>query len=62
MDWEREAHIEFFDGNKGKSYGGDIALSILRDYSMESPQKSFYVTGDGNGAWTGSELCDYLTM
>ena len=60
MDWKREAHIEFFDGNKGKSYGGDIALSILRDYSMESPQKSFYVTGDGNGAWTGSELCDYF--
>ena len=45
---------------KAKSYGGDIALSILRDYSMESPQKSFYVTGDGNGRGMGSELCDYF--
>lgn len=60
MDWKREAHIEFFDGNKGKSYDGDIELSILRDYSMESPQKSFYATGDGNGAWAGSELGSYL--
>lgn len=60
MDWKKPAYIEFFDGNKGKSYGGKIELSILRDYSMEAPQKSFYVTGDGNGAWAGSELNSYL--
>ena len=60
MDWQRDAHIEFFESNKDKSYEGDLTLSILRDYSMETPQKSFTAYGDGSGAWSGSTLNSYF--
>lgn len=60
MDWKKNAHLEFFENNKDKSFNGDIELSILHDYSLESPQKSFLAVCDDAKDWGGSQLNSYF--
>lgn len=60
MNWEKDAHIEFFEDNKDKSFAGKINLSMLRDYSMSTPQKGFLAKGIEEGAWKGSTLYRYF--
>lgn len=58
--WSKEAHIEYFENNKAKTYEGNVNLSILQDYSIENHQKGFKITGIEKGAWKGSALYEYF--
>lgn len=58
--WSKEAHIEYFENNKAKTYEGSVNLSILQDYSIENRQKGFKATGTEEGAWKGSGLYEYF--
>lgn len=59
-DWTRTAHIEYFEKNKEKTYEGDVQLSVLKDYSLTTPQKGLYVEGADEGAWDGSSLQQFF--
>ena len=54
--WVKEAHIEYYESNKDKTFEGNVNLSMLQDYSIESHQKGFKVSGVDEGAWKGSSL------
>lgn len=59
-DWEKEAYIEFFEADKGKSYEGKINLKMLVDYSITGAQKSFLAI-DAAEAAKGSALSNFIT-
>ncbi len=58
-DWEREVHVEYFEPGKDKSYEGIMSISILKDISVNLPQKSLLLTAEG-GAFAGSGLSKYF--
>ncbi len=60
QDWKKDAYIEFFESNKDKSYAGRVSLTVLRDYSMSTPQKGFQAIGEEAGAFKGSTLYKYF--
>lgn len=39
--WVKDGFVEFFDSDKSKTYEGNIKLSMLKDYSITSPQRGF---------------------
>lgn len=41
QDWEKNAHVELFDGDKGFSY--DCGIRIFGSYSRSRPKKSFTI-------------------
>lgn len=43
-DWVKDAHIEYFEATKNKTYEANISLSMLKDYSVETHQKGFRVS------------------
>lgn len=43
-NWTKEAHIEYFEANKDKTYEANVELSMLKDYSIETHQKGFRFT------------------
>jgi hypothetical protein len=43
MDWERPAHIEFFEDNKSPGFSEDCGIAIYGAWSRANPQKSFAV-------------------
>jgi hypothetical protein len=53
MNWEKEAHIEYFDRNKNRGFDMDIGLKIHGNYSKSFPQKSFRALArdDYNEKW-----------
>lgn len=58
MNWEKEAHIEYFDRNKKRGFDIDIGLKIHGNYSKSFPQKSFRVLArdDYNEKWINYSL------
>jgi hypothetical protein len=43
MDWERPAHIEFYDDNKKLGFSENCAIAIYGAWSRAFPQKSFSI-------------------
>ena len=43
MDWERPAHIEFFEPNGRKGFDANVGIKIHGAYSRSNPQKSLAV-------------------
>jgi len=43
MDWERPAHVEFFDDNNTLGFSEDCGIAIYGAWSRAHPQKSFSV-------------------
>jgi len=43
MDWERPAHVEFFDDDKNLGFSEDCGIEIFGNQSSEWPQKSISV-------------------
>jgi hypothetical protein len=43
MDWERPAHVEFFEDNKSPGFSEDCGINIYGSQSATWPQKSFAV-------------------
>lgn len=60
QDWSRVAHIEYYETNKYKTYEADINISLIKDYSITSAQKSIMFTSDDELILTGSTLEKYL--
>lgn len=60
QDWSRVAHIEYYEPNKYKTYDEDINISLIKDYSITSAQKSIMLTSDNEPILTGSTLEEYL--
>lgn len=58
--WSKNAHIEYFEVNKDKTYEADVELSMLKDVSVASSQKGFTVKGINSTAWDGSSLKAYF--
>ncbi|BCN29021.1 CotH kinase family protein [Anaeromicropila herbilytica] len=56
--WEKEAHVEFFEPQKDKTFEGNMLISIIKDISVTQPQKSLLLTANG-GAFQGSSLSGY---
>ncbi len=56
MDWEKTAHIEFFDSSQTIGFDQDIGLKIHGGYSRAYPQKSFRVLAKGR---YGKSSIDY---
>lgn len=58
--WTRTAHIEYFEGNKDKTYESEVTLSIYWDNSRFTTQKGFAVTELLNTAYEGTGLEAYI--
>ena len=43
MDWERPAHVQFFDENKNLGFSRNCGIEIYGAYTRSYPQKSFSV-------------------
>jgi hypothetical protein len=43
MDWERPAHLQFFDDNKNLGFSENCGIEIYGAYTRSFPQKSFTV-------------------
>ena len=43
MDWERPAHVQFFDDQKSLGFSEDCGIEIYGAYTRSFPQKSFTV-------------------
>ena len=43
MDWERPAHVEFFDENKNLGFSEDCGIEMYGAWTRSYPQKSFSV-------------------
>lgn len=56
--WTREVNVEYFEPGKDKTFEGKMSVSMIRDISVSSPQKSLLLTAAG-GAFAGSGLTDY---
>ncbi len=58
MDWEKPAHIEYFDRNKKLGFELDIGLKIHGNFSKSFPQKSFRVLAKDDYAerWINYDL------
>ncbi len=56
MDWEKSAHIEFFDSAQTIGFDQDIGLKIHGGYSRAYPQKSFRILAKGR---YGKSSIDY---
>lgn len=56
--WERKVYVEYFEPQKDKTYQGHMLISVIKDKSINSPQKSFLFTAEG-GAFSGSSLMTY---
>jgi hypothetical protein len=50
----KSAYIEYFEPNKDLTYEGEVQINVVADYSVNAPQKSLNIIGDG--AWAGSSL------
>jgi len=46
-EWERPAHVEFFESNGELGFSQNIGLRIHGGYSRKFPQKSFRIYADG---------------
>lgn len=55
--WVKNAYVEFFDADKSKTYEGEVKLSMLKDSSLKTPQRGFFI--DNISASKGSELYKY---
>ena len=56
MDWEKPAHIEYFDTLQNVGFDQDIGLKIHGGYSRAYPQKSFRLLAKGR---YGKSTVDY---
>ncbi|MCH8903950.1 MAG: CotH kinase family protein [Bacteroidetes bacterium] len=43
QDWEKPAHIEYFDKQRNEGFDQDVGLKIFGNYSRGFPQKSFKI-------------------
>ena len=61
--WSRNARIEYFEPDKGKSFEKDVQVKILVDESITDRQKGLTITvDDGEGAsFDGSSILKYLS-
>jgi hypothetical protein len=57
-DWKKEVNVEYFEPQKNKTYEGKMLISIIKDSTVASPQKSLLLTAQG-GAFAGSSLANY---
>ena len=56
MDWEKSAHIEYFDTSQNVGFDQDIGLKINGGYSRAYPQKSLRILAKGR---YGKSTVDY---
>jgi len=52
-EWERPAHIEFFENNGKVGFSQNIGLRLHGNYTRKYPQKSFRIYADGDNGDKG---------
>ena len=52
-EWERPAHIEFFETDGNLGFSQNIGVRIHGGYSRKYPQKSFRIYADGDNGDLG---------
>lgn len=58
--WVKNAHIEYFEADKNKTFDGNVEIEIEPDYSVGGVQKSFRIKAKDESAKKGSSLNAYL--
>ena len=59
-DWLKDAHVEYYEPNKNKSYEGEAKIETIKDFSVTSAQKSLRLSNLNTEGWNGSSLFTYL--
>ncbi len=58
--WSKSAYIEYYEGNKDKTYEGEVSLGIAWDTSISSSQKSFLIKTVDENPQEESSLAKFL--